>query len=254
MFYLIFGQAYSRDYLDIDNYSKLCLNKGTKIHMPKMKTNEDDDVVTFSKSELQILDDHFSGTNSETAYYLGRYCGLRINECYGLKWDNIDIENGTITIDRQMQYQNGIIKLVSLKTRNARRDIIMSEPLKLITNTLIGTSICGAVKYIKLFNPKAVIWCPFDMEHSEYVKVLNHAGFKVIHSHIDEDKNFFFYEPEEPYDIIISNPPFSQKDNVLKRLYELDKPYAMLLPIPTLQGQARFPWMKDGLQYLGFDK
>ena len=79
-------------------------------------------------------------------------------------------------------------------------------------------------------------------------------GFKVIHSHIDENKNFFFYEPEEKYDIIISNPPFSQKDNVLKRLYELDKPYAMLLPIPSLQGQARFPWMKDGLQYLGFDK
>lgn len=92
------------------------------------------------------------------------------------------------------------------------------------------------------------------MEHSEYVKVFRAAGFKVIHSHIDEDKNFFFYEPEEPYDIIISNPPFSQKDNVLKRLYELNKPYAMLLPIPTLQGQARFPWMKDGLQYLGFDK
>lgn len=92
------------------------------------------------------------------------------------------------------------------------------------------------------------------MEHSEYVKVFRAAGFKVIHSHINEDKNFFFYEPEEPYDIIISNPPFSQKDNVLKRLYELNKPYAMLLPIPTLQGQARFPWMKDGLQYLGFDK
>ena len=92
------------------------------------------------------------------------------------------------------------------------------------------------------------------MPQSEYVKVLQKNGFKVIHSHIDEDKNFFFYEPEEKYDIIISNPPFSQKDNVLKRLYELDKPYAMLLPIPSLQGQARFPWMKDGLQYLGFDK
>ena len=110
------------------------------------------------------------------------------------------------------------------------------------------------IKYIQEFNPNAIIWCPFDMEHSEYVKVLKNAGFKVIHSHIDEDKNFFFYEPEESYDIIISNPPFSQKDNVLKRLYELNKPYAMLLPIPTLQGQARFPWMKDGLQYLGFDK
>jgi hypothetical protein len=75
----------------------------------------------------------------------------------------------------------------------------------------------------------------------------------VIHSHIDEGFNFFFYEPQEHYDVIISNPPFSCKDAVLKRLYELDKPYAMLLPVPTLQGQARFPYMKD-IQYLGFDK
>ena len=27
----------------------------------------------------------------------------------------------------------------------------------------------------------------------------------------------------------------------------------MLLPIPTLQGKTRFPYMKD-IQYLGFDK
>ena len=33
MFYLIFGQAYSRDYLDIDTYNKLCQNKDTKIHI-----------------------------------------------------------------------------------------------------------------------------------------------------------------------------------------------------------------------------
>ena len=43
-----------------------------------------------------------------------------------------------------------------------------------------------------------------------------------------EGKNFFFYEPEEHYDVIISNPPFSQKDDVLKRLYELDKPEMIL--------------------------
>ena len=101
---------------------------------------------------------------------------------------------------------------------------------------------------------RLTIWCPFDMPSSEYVKIFREAGFNVISSHIDEGKNFFFYEPEEEYDIIVSNPPFSQKDNVLKRLYELDKPYAMLLPIPALQGQARFPYIKDNLQYLGFDK
>lgn len=130
MFYLIFGQAYSRNYLKAEQYDKLCKNKDTKIHMPKMKIDEETDIITFSNDEMLILSQYFKGTNAETAFMLGKYCGLRINECYGLKWSNIDFNKGIIKIDRQMQYQNGIIKLVSLKTRNARRDIIMSEPLK----------------------------------------------------------------------------------------------------------------------------
>ena len=108
MFYLIFGQAYSRNYLDVTTYNKLCVNKDTKIRMPKMKTEDDSDIVAFSRDELVLLDRYFEGTNAETAYLLGRYCGLRINEAFGLKWENVDLENGTITIDRQMQYQNGL--------------------------------------------------------------------------------------------------------------------------------------------------
>ena len=115
------------------------------------------------------------------------------------------------------------------------------------------------IKYIEEYKvrnnkDKLTIWCPFDAENSKYVILLSQLlDVKVIYSHIDNNQNFFYYEPEEEYDIIISNPPFSCKDDVLKRLYELNKPYAMLLPIPTLQGQARFPYMKD-IQYLGFDK
>ena len=116
MFYLIFGQAYSRNYIDVDSYNKLCVNKDTKIHMPKLKIDDDLDIVSFDDKEIEQLDNYFSGTNAETAYMLGKYCGLRINECYGLKWSNVDLKSGIITIDRQMQYQEGLIKLVSLKT------------------------------------------------------------------------------------------------------------------------------------------
>ncbi len=130
MFYLIFGQAYSRNYLDVDTYNKLCVNKDVRIRMPKMKIDEDTDIVAFDCEQVELLDEYFSGTNAETAYLLGRYCGLRINECYGLKWENVDTERGTIIIDRQMQYQEGLIKLVSLKTRNARRTVYMSDKLK----------------------------------------------------------------------------------------------------------------------------
>ena len=113
------------------------------------------------------------------------------------------------------------------------------------------------IKYIKQYmkrNQKdsLIIWCPFDMQFSKYVEILSEIdNVTVIATHIDNGENFFYYEPDN-YDVIISNPPFSCKDDVLKRLYELDKPYAMLLPIPTLQGQARFPYMKN-IQYLGFD-
>lgn len=130
MFYLIFGQAYSRDYLAVETYNKLCVNKDVRIRMPKMKIDEDTDIVAFSREETERLDEYFKGSNAETAYLLGKCCGLRINECYGLKWENVDLVNGTITIDRQMQYQDGLIKLVSLKTRNARRVVYMNQKLK----------------------------------------------------------------------------------------------------------------------------
>lgn len=130
MFYLIFGQAYSRDYLEVDAYNKLCVNKDTRIRMPKIKSEDDTDIVAFSREELRLLDDYFRGTNAETAYLLGRYCGLRINECFGLKWENVDLAAGTITIDRQMQYQNRLIKLVAPKTRNSKRTIYLNDTLK----------------------------------------------------------------------------------------------------------------------------
>lgn len=72
MFYLIFGQAYSRNYLDVDSYNKMCLNKDTKIHMPKMKTDDDTDIVAFTREETARLDAYFKGTNAETAYLLAR--------------------------------------------------------------------------------------------------------------------------------------------------------------------------------------
>lgn len=49
--------------------------------------------------------------------------------------------------------------------------------------------------------------------------------------------NFFEYEPQH-YDLIITNPPYSFKDQFLKRAFELDKPFMMLLPITTLEGKS----------------
>lgn len=90
------------------------------------------------------------------------------------------------------------------------------------------------VPYIK---KDATIWCPFDTENSEFVLTFKENNFKVIHSHILEDKDFFAYTPAEHFDYIISNPPFSRKLEVFDRLYKLNKPFAMVCGLPILNYQ-----------------
>lgn len=130
MFYLLFGQAYARNYLEAAEYDKLCQNKATKIKMPKRKIDDEDDIVIFEKNELKILNEYFANTNAQTAYMIGKCCGLRISECYGIRWSDIDFKNNIIHIHQQLQSQNGLYKLAVLKTRNAKRDVVMSKQLK----------------------------------------------------------------------------------------------------------------------------
>ncbi|MCR5809418.1 MAG: hypothetical protein K6G56_07640 [Clostridiales bacterium] len=68
IFYLIFGRAYSLNHLDVDTYNKLCVNKDTKIHMPRLKVDDDTDIIAFNRDDLVLLDQYFKGTNAETAY------------------------------------------------------------------------------------------------------------------------------------------------------------------------------------------
>lgn len=90
------------------------------------------------------------------------------------------------------------------------------------------------LKYLK---PNSVVWCPFDTEDSEFVIQLREQGHKVIYSHIWYGQDFFEYEPKENYDYIVSNPPFTRKLEVFKRLYELGKPFAMVCGLPILNYQ-----------------
>lgn len=106
---------------------------------------------------------------------------------------------------------------------------------------------------IKYIDKSKIVWCPFDEEWSAYYQLFKENGYNVIRSHISEGKDFFKYEPEN-YDVIVSNPPFNVKDKILKRLDELKKPFAVLLPLNALQGEKRYKYcFKNGIQLLAFD-
>lgn len=65
------------------------------------------------------------------------------------------------------------------------------------------------LKYLEPFRDK-IIWCPFDTEESEFVKVFKENGYNVVFSHIWNGQDYFTYEPDK-WDLLISNPPFTGK-------------------------------------------
>lgn len=143
------------------------------------------------------------------------------------------------------------------KMKNIRKDDEYETPL-------------SAVKVIEPYlKRQSTIWCPFDKEHSNFVNYFLDMGHEVIYGHIETGQDFFTCQVPEDADYIISNPPYSKKDEVYKRLYEIGKPFAMLV---NLQGfcdskkraslfaeygvqvmyvYPRIKYIKDGVQTTG---
>ena len=71
------------------------------------------------------------------------------------------------------------------------------------------------------------------------VNALHKAGFCPFGTDILDGDDFLTYDLVHEYDCIITNPPFSLKDQFLARCYELGKPFALLLPFTALEGQFR---------------
>lgn len=79
----------------------------------------------------------------------------------------------------------------------------------------------GVKPIVKYIPKEATVWCPFDKENSEFVKQIREAGHKVIATHIDNGQDFYTYEPDENWDCIVSNPPFTNKRKIFERALSL---------------------------------
>ena len=100
------------------------------------------------------------------------------------------------------------------------------------------------------------IWCPCDKETSEYVKTFKQNGFNVINTHIENGQDFLNYEPNEHYDAIITNPPFSLKNEFMEKCISLGKPFALLLSATCIQSASLINIISkcESFNFIMFDK
>ena len=64
-----------------------------------------------------------SGDRFEPLYVLAITAGLRRGELLGLRWDDVDLERGTLRVGRSLGREGGRLKLGETKNRRARRQV-----------------------------------------------------------------------------------------------------------------------------------
>jgi len=102
--------------------------------------------------------------------------------------------------------------------------------------------------------PGWTIWEPASGT-GNLVKELGRAGHPVIGTDILTGHDFLTWRPEASWDCIITNPPYSLKQDFLVRCYELERPFALLLPLTTFETRKRQAlFEKHGVQVIFFDK
>ena len=85
---------------------------------------------------------------------------------------------------------------------------------------------------------KTVI-CPFDTEVSNFVKIGDNYGYQMLYGMRD------WLDRQYDYDYLITNPPFSIKDQVIEKCLKSGKPSALILPIDSLGGKRRHSLYKQ---------
>lgn len=108
------------------------------------------------------------------------------------------------------------------------------------------------------------IWFPFNNYDSEFklkAEELN-LSYKATHLFDDLGNDFFKTNPPKYCDLMISNPPFSQQNDIIKRSFELVdegliQSFALLLPLSTLETESRaslFEKYQSNLSIIVFKK
>ena len=109
--------------------------------------------IILSLDEWQRIIDRFpSGSRFHIPLMIGFYTGLRISETFALTWDDIDLENKTLTVNKQIVKRNFGADVRKAVERTGKRELHSSwyfATPKTVTSTRtikFGDTLCQALR------------------------------------------------------------------------------------------------------------
>ena len=140
-------------------------NPMTYVSMPKYnneRPKENDDLKIITLEQFNKIIERFpEGSNFYIPLQIAFNTGLRGGEVCALQWDNIDLENKTLTVEHTLIYKGkGICELGSPKTKSSYRTIS------------IGNTLVNILKKHRIWQKKN------KLEYGEYYKDSNYVCTK----------------------------------------------------------------------------
>ncbi len=105
------------------NMDLLPVNHITKIQLPKIIKN---DLKVWDTSQLQLFLEHIKGERLYPAFYLAITTGMRKGEFLGVRWKDIDFQNGIVYV-RQTLSKDGKRLIPGAKTEASIRSIKLTR-------------------------------------------------------------------------------------------------------------------------------
>ena len=81
----------------------------------------------LTAEQVRILFDAAEGDRLAALYVLAVTTGLRQGELLGLKWDDVDLEGGTLRVRRTLTTAKGGLQLTAPKTKGSRRTVKLTQ-------------------------------------------------------------------------------------------------------------------------------
>lgn len=103
------------------NVSLLGINPADRVPTPP--SGEYRELPLTTPDQIDALMTAFEKSKYRAILMIGIGLGLRIGEAQGLRWRDVDLDNGMVRVRNQVDIIDGEVVFVELKTRKSRRDL-----------------------------------------------------------------------------------------------------------------------------------
>ncbi len=150
-----------------------------------------DEIRPLDSEQVKALLEAASGERFEALYVLAIHTGLRQGELLGLRWDDVDLENGLLRVKRTLTRHRGRLLLGEPKTKRSRRTVRLTEPAVDALRDHLARQLVQIESLGDLYRDQGLVFAtqkgtlvnPSNLRRRSFAPLLEKAGLPRIRFH-----------------------------------------------------------------------